>query len=177
MRISAFFLLIGLFVFTSPAFAQNSAADQVLQQLHQICITKGDGISCIKLLKRSAGAYAEVHASQFKDGTQVSVRNRQFADNAKNIVGEFCQDVIGTKKYKMDTVDSRKAMIAEVTGNIKNCLKALRATQEKDPTGKVLINEKMMLALYYYNQCLRGIVDPDAKRECETLHSQALKAR
>lgn len=175
MRILAF-IFISLCLFTSPVNAQ-SAGQKVAKELNRICIEETDGFGCIKFLKSTTREYAKVHMSQFKAGTQVQVRDKKFANNAQDFLNEFCANVLGTKTYELDTAEKRKAMILEVTQGINKCLIGIRATKEQDNTGKVKINDGMVFALHYYNQCFRGILDPEAKQTCQSLSQQVNQAK
>lgn len=175
MRILAF-IFISLCLFCGPANAQ-SAAQQVSKELNRICIEQTDGFGCIKYLKNTTRSYAKAHLEQFKSGTQVAVRDRTFANNAQSFLNDFCKGVLGTKTYQLDTKEKRKSMILEVTASIHKCLTGIRATKDQDKTGKVQTNDGMIFALHYYNQCFRGILDPEAKKTCQDLSAQVNSAK
>lgn len=171
MKHIAYFLLLSIFI--APLSAPKAQEARALSQnLHNVCIKVPDGAKCLKTIKNSTKQIASNHMRQFEPGSYLAQQDAQYAQDARSILKDYCDPVFQSKTYDMSTMQKRQAMLLDVTDVINKCLKAMNATKVEDKTGHVTINENAIFVVFYNNSCMRGALDPQAKKDCQEMARQ-----
>jgi hypothetical protein len=164
-------LILCLFIST-PVGAVIPNAQQLSSQLQMNCLTRPNGNECLRILKETTAEMAVTASKQFGAGGDVTVRDPQYAADSKEFLSEYCGPIVNVNNYPLKTEQDKIYLITDVTNNVDQCLKGLRATKLEDKTGRVNIPEDEITVLYYYNVCLRGNLDPKAADECKYIATQ-----
>ena len=118
------------------------------------CLTRPNGNECLRILKETTAEMAVTYSKQFGPAGDVTARDPQYAADAKQFISEYCGPIVNTNHYPLKTEQDKIFLITDVTNNVDQCLKGLRATKAEDKTGHVKIGEDSITVLYYYNVCL-----------------------
>ncbi|MAS86367.1 MAG: hypothetical protein CMH30_00100 [Micavibrio sp.] len=164
-------IIFGLLL-SFPAGAVIPSAQQLSSQLQMNCLTRPNGNECLRILKETTAEMAVTYSKQFGPAGDVTARDPQYAADAKQFISEYCGPIVNTNHYPLKTEQDKIFLITDVTNNVDQCLKGLRATKAEDKTGHVKIGEDSITVLYYYNVCLRGNLDPKAAEECKYIATQ-----
>ena len=171
MKHIAYFLCLSLlFILPTSVSAQDARA--LSKELYGVCVGNPDGAKCLRTIKNSTKQIASNHMKQFEPGSFLAQKDAQYAEDARSILKDYCSPVFQSKTYDMSTMQKRRAMLLDVTDTINKCLKAMNATKIEDKTGNVTINENAIFVVFYNNSCMRGALDPQAKKDCQEMARQ-----